>query len=90
MNRHVRPPKLMSFDEFVAFVDKRPDEEKWELLEGHAVMSPTPVDPHQIVLKNLTIFFGLIVAPRPGLGTSCPASPCMSRSFRPACRSPMC
>ena len=43
MNRHVRAPKLMNFDEFVAFVDGRPDEEKWELLEGHAVMSPTPV-----------------------------------------------
>jgi Uma2 family endonuclease len=69
MNRHVRPPARMSIDEFVAFVDTRPDEEKWELLEGHAVMSPTPIAPHQRVLVNLTVFFETIrrASPRPWL-----------------------
>ena len=46
MNQHIRLPARMSFEEFAAFVDTRPDEEKWELLEGHAVMSPTPIIAH--------------------------------------------
>jgi Uma2 family endonuclease len=66
MNRHVEPPaRTMTFDEFVAFVDTRPDEEKWELLEGHVVMSPTPIAPHQNIVKNLTLFFGLLERRKP-------------------------
>jgi Uma2 family endonuclease len=69
MNQHIRLPARMGFEEFAAFVDTRPDEEKWELLEGHAVMSPTPIAPHQRVVKNLTVFFAFLEreAPRPWL-----------------------
>ena len=43
----------MSFGEFVAFLDTRPDDEKWELVEGRPVLSPSPVYRHQMVVGNL-------------------------------------
>jgi Uma2 family endonuclease len=45
----------MNFGEFVAFLDTRPDEEKWELVEGVPVLSPSPVYVHQIVVGNLIV-----------------------------------
>lgn len=43
----------MTFGEFVAFLDTRPDDEKWELVEGRPVLSPSPVFRHQMVVRNL-------------------------------------
>lgn len=51
---HLSPDRLrMTFGEFVAFLDTRPDEEKWELVDGRPVLSPSPVYVHQIVVGNL-------------------------------------
>lgn len=47
------PSLPMRFGEFVAFLDSRPDDEKWELVEGRPVSSPMPVRHHQIVVKNV-------------------------------------
>jgi Uma2 family endonuclease len=48
---HPLPP--MTIEEFLEFTDTRPDGEKWELIEGVAVLSPSPVDVHQIIVGNL-------------------------------------
>jgi Uma2 family endonuclease len=53
MNQHIRPPAHMSFEEFATFYASRPHGEKWELLEGDAVLSASPNAPHQQVLLNL-------------------------------------
>jgi Uma2 family endonuclease len=45
----------MTVDEFYALTDTRPDEEKWELIEGEPVLHASPNRPHQIILKNLLI-----------------------------------
>jgi len=45
--------RLMTFDDFVAFLDTRPDDEKWELVEGRPVLSPSPVYAHQLLVGNL-------------------------------------
>ena len=45
--------RLMTFDEFVAFLETRPDDEKWELVEGRPVLSPSPVYAHQLLVGNL-------------------------------------
>jgi hypothetical protein len=37
----------------LAFTDTRPDEERWELIEGVPTLSPSPVDCHQIVCSNI-------------------------------------
>ena len=32
----------MRVEEFYAFTDTRPDEEKWELIDGEPLLNPTP------------------------------------------------
>ena len=45
----------MTVEEFYALTDTRPDEEKWELIEGEPILHASPNRPHQIILKNLLI-----------------------------------
>jgi Uma2 family endonuclease len=45
----------MTIEEFYAFTDARPDEEKWELIDGEPVLNAAPSDFHQIILKNLVV-----------------------------------
>jgi hypothetical protein len=80
----------MSFDEFVAFVDTRPDEEKWELLEGHVVMSPSPASPHQRIVVNLAYFFERHRRQANPAWIVLPTFRCMSPRSLSACRSPTC
>lgn len=47
-----------SVEEFYAFTDTRPDEEKWELIDGEFVLQASPSPPHQRIVKNLTIALG--------------------------------
>jgi hypothetical protein len=74
------PEDQMTIEEFLAFTDTRPDEERWELIEGEPVMSPSPVDDHQMVASNIVAY--LIahkrrtgVYPMLGIGTRVPISP---------------
>ena len=72
----------MTVEEFLAFYDARPKGEKWELIEGIAVMSPTPTEWHQVIAGNIII---LLMAhktatnarwiPMIGVGTRVPVSP---------------
>lgn len=48
----IRGPKL-TLEEFHAFRDGRPKEEKWELIDGVPVMMPPPTLVHQRIAKNL-------------------------------------
>lgn len=87
MNQHVHIPRLppeqqMTIGEFLAFTGTRPDNERWELIEGAAVMNASPTDFHQIVVVNLTTFLmnerrrqGASWRPMPGIGTIVPVSP---------------
>jgi Uma2 family endonuclease len=50
----------MTVDEFYAFTDARPDEEKWELIDGEAVLNASPSDLHQLILKNLIVALGAL------------------------------
>jgi Uma2 family endonuclease len=65
----------MTVAEFYAFTDTRPDEEKWELIEGEPVLHASPSPFHQRIVKNLV--FALVSREReadvswemlPGLG----------------------
>ena len=46
----------MTIEEFLAFTDTRPEEERWELIEGVPVLNPSPIDFHQIVVTNISGF----------------------------------
>ena len=65
----------MTVEEFYAFTDTRPDEEKWELIDGEPILNAAPSRLHQRIVKNLV--FALTVRERelsaawqvlPGLG----------------------
>jgi Uma2 family endonuclease len=43
----------MTVDEFYAFTDTRPDEEKWELIEGEPVLNASPLDVHAWIVMNV-------------------------------------
>ena len=45
----------MTVDEFYAFTDTRPDEEKWELIGGKLILNAAPSRPHQTIVKNLIV-----------------------------------
>ena len=74
--------KLLTIEAFLAFTGTRPDGERWELIEGRPVMSPSPTDWHQRIV--LTISAALDAAklasnapwmPILGIGTRVPISP---------------
>jgi Uma2 family endonuclease len=44
----------MDVDEFMAFLETRPDNERWELIEGVAVMMAPPSYAHQRIARNLS------------------------------------
>jgi Uma2 family endonuclease len=48
----------MTVDEFYAFTDRRPDEEKWELIDGEPVLNASPSRLHQRILQNLLLALG--------------------------------
>ena len=70
-----RDPGPMKAEDFFAFTDTRPDDEKWELIDGEPVLNASPSYGHQRVVQNLA--FTLEAASRqphhawevlPGLG----------------------
>jgi Uma2 family endonuclease len=74
----------MTVEEFYAFTDTRPDNEKWELIEGEPILNASPSPVHQWIVRNLVIFLGnnevKLNAPwvvLPGLGVR------LSRTSRP-------
>ena len=80
-------PKLaeheqLTVEEFLAFADTRPQEERWELIEGMAVLNPSPTDFHQIITGNIHALLWLhrrrrrvTWVPLLGIGTRIPISP---------------
>lgn len=57
MSVSVPAPSLsgtMDVDEFMAFVDTRPDEERWELIDGVPVMMAPPSRAHQRIAQNFS------------------------------------
>jgi Uma2 family endonuclease len=75
------PEQQMTIEEFLAFTDTRPEEERWELIEGVPVLNPPPIDYHQIVVTNISGFLWRFKAERSpswipliGTGTRVPAS----------------
>ena len=65
----------VTVEEFYAFTDTRPDEEKWELIEGEPVLNAAPSPMHQWIVRNVVLALGIrereLKAPwavLPGLG----------------------
>jgi Uma2 family endonuclease len=65
----------MTISEFYEFTDRRPDEEKWELIDGEPILNAAPSRLHRRIVKN--VLFALTLRERelsaawevlPGLG----------------------
>ena len=76
------PEQQMTIEEFLAFTDTRPQEERWELIEGVAVLNPSPVGLHQLIAANIVSRLlihkeavGALWIPLLGIGTRVPAAP---------------
>jgi Uma2 family endonuclease len=55
MNTHVAPPPgKLTADQFLAFIEDRPREERWQLIDGEAFVMMSPAThPHQMISRNL-------------------------------------
>jgi Uma2 family endonuclease len=69
----------MTVDEFYAFTDTRPDEEKWELIGGEPILNAAPSPMHQWIVRNVILALGFrereinaswVVMPGPGIRVS--------------------
>ncbi len=69
----------MTVEEFLAFTETRPQEERWELIEGRPVLNPSPTNWHQTITLNIGSALGRIKletaaswTPLLGIGTQTP------------------
>jgi Uma2 family endonuclease len=57
-------PSPMTVEEFLAFTDARPDDEKWELIDGEPVLNATPSFLHQEIAGNVLSRLRVLAAER--------------------------
>lgn len=76
------PGQGFTIEEFLAFTATRPQEERWELIEGVPVLNPSPIGTHQLVAANIVSFLmahkrveAVSWTPLLGIGTEVPSSP---------------
>ena len=84
----------MTVEEYFAFTETRPDNEKWELIDGEPILNASPSGLHQRIYGILRFFWELSSAakrnpgrPRPVLASGYPTQIYPSRTFlscRPA------
>ncbi len=48
----------MTVEEYFAFTDTRPDNEKWELIDGEPILNASPSPVHQWIVRNILIALG--------------------------------
>jgi Uma2 family endonuclease len=53
MRESVQGDYRTTIETFHAFVDDRPEEEKWELIDGEIVLNPTATNWHQVIVGTL-------------------------------------
>ena len=82
MPTKLKPEEQLTIEEFLAFTSERPDGERWELIEGVAIMNASPTDVHQMIALNIGYWLHLESERTNGawrallgVGTRVPASP---------------
>jgi Uma2 family endonuclease len=55
----------MTVEEYFAFTETRPDNEKWELIDGEPILNVSPSRSHQTIFWNLALLIGTIQRQRP-------------------------
>jgi Uma2 family endonuclease len=62
----------MTVEDYFAFTDTRPDNEKWELIDGEPILNASPSKLHQTILWNLGFLLGTIQRTKPQSWESSP------------------
>jgi Uma2 family endonuclease len=62
----------MTVEEYFAFTDSRPDNEKWELIDGEPILNASLSGTHHRILKNLIFLLATAERANPGLWESIP------------------
>jgi Uma2 family endonuclease len=62
----------MTVEEYFAFTDTRPDNEKWELIDGEPILNASPSRLHQTILWNLAFILRTLQRQRPQSWDSSP------------------
>jgi Uma2 family endonuclease len=62
----------MTVQEYFAFTDTRPDNEKWELIDGEPLLNASPSSLHQTILWNPAFLLGTLQRQRPQSWESSP------------------
>lgn len=57
----------MTVEEYFAFTDTRPDNEKWELIDGEPILNASPSGTHHRILKNLIFLLATAERAKSGL-----------------------
>lgn len=73
MSAALQKPPRMSVAEFIRMIEPYPDEERWELIDGEAVLMSPQTERHQVVVMNLLRLVDRLALARgcralPGLG----------------------
>jgi Uma2 family endonuclease len=55
----VRQDGKFSVEEYFALIESRPEEERWQLIDGVAMMMPPPTRVHQLIASNLAFEFNM-------------------------------
>jgi Uma2 family endonuclease len=50
----------MTVEEYFSFTDTRPDNEKWELIDGEPILNASPSKLHQKIFRNLIFVLGTL------------------------------
>lgn len=53
MRSQLKLEEPLTIEEFIEFCEGRPDGERWELIEGIAVLNASPTDFHQMIVGNM-------------------------------------
>ena len=53
MRSRLKLGEPLTIEEFIEFCEARPDGERWELIEGIAVLNASPTDFHQVIVGNM-------------------------------------
>jgi Uma2 family endonuclease len=62
----------MTVEEYFAFTDTRPDNERWELIDGEPILNASPSGVHQQILDNVAFVLGTIKRKQPQSWESTP------------------
>jgi Uma2 family endonuclease len=85
----VKVLSTMTIEQFKLFVEDQPEHLKWELIDGVAILNPTPTNFHQMIQNNVQFELTLAARAQGDLWHVCPGtSVVVSQALKPNAPAP--